>query len=146
MDLHEFECAPVLRNARQFWEVHGFDHYNLVGTVQERCPIKADQLSSVPHSTTTRGRDHTSTLEEHPTGSDEEPLWRLAGQTVRRRSLLMYSIFYERNVPIRTRAGVLEQSMGARIRIGIGLSHRPARLHSISESMPWNKFLGSLKV
>jgi hypothetical protein len=58
----------------------------------------------------------------------------------------MYSIFYERNVPIRTRAGVLEQSMGARLRIGIGLSQWPARLHSLSESMPLNKFLGFLKV
>jgi hypothetical protein len=30
--------------------------------------------------------------------------------------------------------------------IGIGLSYRPARLHSLAELVPWNRFLGSLKV
>ncbi len=37
--------------------------------------------------------------------------------------------------------------MGARNRVGIGLSYRPAaRLHRLVESIPWNRFLGSLKV
>jgi hypothetical protein len=35
----------------------------------------------------------------------------------------------------RISAGVLEQSMGARNRVGLGLSYRPARLHSL-ESIP----------
>jgi hypothetical protein len=35
---------------------------------------------------------------------------------------------------------------GARNRVGIGLSYRPARLHRLSKSIPWNRFLGSLKV
>jgi hypothetical protein len=35
---------------------------------------------------------------------------------------------------------------GARNRVGIGLSYRPARLHSLAESVPWNRFMGSLKV
>jgi hypothetical protein len=26
------------------------------------------------------------------------------------------------------------------------LSYRPARLHELAESVPWNRFLGSLKV
>ena len=39
-----------------------------------------------------------------------------------------------------------EQSMGSRNRVGTGLSYRPARLHSLSELVPWNRFLGSLKV
>ncbi len=48
-------------------------------------------------------------------------------------------------------AGILEQSVGARNRVGIGLSYRPARLHKAGgidslESIPWNQFLGSLKV
>jgi hypothetical protein len=30
----------------------------------------------------------------------------------------------------------LEQSMGARNRVGIGLSTRPARLHRLAESIP----------
>jgi|LakMenEpi03Aug12_release.lakeMendotaPanAssembly.Ray.scaffolds.fasta_scaffold1077138_1 hypothetical protein len=38
-------------------------------------------------------------------------------------------------------AVILEQSMGARNRIGIWLSYRPARLHRLAESNPWNKFL-----
>ena len=43
-------------------------------------------------------------------------------------------------------AGILEQSMGARNREGIGLLYRPARLHRMAESIPWHWFLGSLKV
>jgi hypothetical protein len=61
-----------------------------------------------------------------------------------------------------TRAGIFKQSMGARNRVGIGLSYRPARLHSFlgidpglhkrleiraqATQVPWNRFLGSLKV
>ncbi len=43
-------------------------------------------------------------------------------------------------------AGFFWQSMGARNRVVIGLSYRPARLHRHSELIPWNRFLGSLKV
>jgi hypothetical protein len=43
-------------------------------------------------------------------------------------------------------AGNFKQSMGARNRVGIGLSYRPARLHSLAELVPWDRFLGSLKV
>jgi len=43
-------------------------------------------------------------------------------------------------------AGISEQSIGARNRVGIGLSYRPARLHSLEELVPWNRFLDSLKV
>ncbi len=42
-------------------------------------------------------------------------------------------------------AGIFKQSMGARNRVGIGLSYRPAKLHSLAELVPWNR-LGSLKV
>jgi hypothetical protein len=41
---------------------------------------------------------------------------------------------------------ISKQSMGARNRVGIGLSYRPAKLHSLAELVPWNRFLGSLKV
>jgi hypothetical protein len=37
-------------------------------------------------------------------------------------------------------AGILEQSMGARNRVGIGLSYWSARLHRLEESIPWNRF------
>ncbi len=40
-------------------------------------------------------------------------------------------------------AGIFKQSMGARNWGGIGLSYRPARLHRLSEFIPWNRFLGS---
>jgi hypothetical protein len=43
-------------------------------------------------------------------------------------------------------AGIFKQSMGARNRVGIGLSYRPARLHRLVELIPWNKSLDSLKV
>ncbi len=43
-------------------------------------------------------------------------------------------------------AGIFKQSMGARNRVGIGLSYRPTRLHSLAELVHWNRFLGSLKV
>ncbi len=40
----------------------------------------------------------------------------------------------------------LKQSMGARNRVGIGLSYWPARLRRLAEFIPWNQFLGSLNV
>jgi hypothetical protein len=43
-------------------------------------------------------------------------------------------------------AGILEQSMGARNRLGIGLSYWPARLHRLVELIHWNQFLGSLSL
>jgi hypothetical protein len=43
-------------------------------------------------------------------------------------------------------AGTFKQFMRARNRVGIGLSYRPARLHSLSELVHRNRFLGSLKV
>ncbi len=43
-------------------------------------------------------------------------------------------------------AGIFKQSVGARNRIGIGLSYRPARLHWLAEFIPWNRFLGSIFV
>jgi hypothetical protein len=37
--------------------------------------------------------------------------------------------------------------MGAKNRVGIGLSYRPARLHRLAELLiPWNQFLGFFKV
>ncbi len=38
-----------------------------------------------------------------------------------------------------TRAGIFNQSMGARNRVGMGLSYQPARLHSEAELVPWNR-------
>jgi hypothetical protein len=37
-------------------------------------------------------------------------------------------------------AGISKQSMGARNRVGIGLSYWPARLHRLAELIPWNQF------
>jgi hypothetical protein len=44
-----------------------------------------------------------------------------------------------------TSAGILE-FMGARNQVGTGLSYRPARVHRLSDSIPWNRLLGSLNV
>jgi hypothetical protein len=44
------------------------------------------------------------------------------------------------------RAGIFKQYMGARHRVGIGLSYRPARLHRLAEFIPWNRFMGSINV
>ncbi len=38
-------------------------------------------------------------------------------------------------------AGIFKQSMWARNRVGIGLSYRPVRLHSLAELVSWNRFL-----
>jgi hypothetical protein len=43
-------------------------------------------------------------------------------------------------------AGIFKQSVGVRNRVGIGLSYRPAWLHSLAELVSWNWFLGSLNV
>ncbi len=45
-----------------------------------------------------------------------------------------------------TCAGILEQSMGARNQLGIGLSYRPTWLHRLAELIPWNWCHGPLKV
>jgi hypothetical protein len=43
-------------------------------------------------------------------------------------------------------AGILEQSMKARNRVGMGLSYWPAMLHRLAELIPRNRRLGSLNV
>ncbi len=43
-------------------------------------------------------------------------------------------------------AGIFKQSMGARNRVGIGLSYRTTRLYRLAELIHWNRFLGSLNV
>jgi hypothetical protein len=47
---------------------------------------------------------------------------------------------------VQHRAGIFKQSMGTRNRVGIGLLYRLARLHRLAESIPRNRFLGSLNV
>ncbi len=44
------------------------------------------------------------------------------------------------------KAGIFKKSMGARHRVGIGLSYRPARLHRLAEFINWNRFLGPINV
>jgi hypothetical protein len=46
---------------------------------------------------------------------------------------------------LRYRAGIFKKSMGATNRGGIGLSYRPARLHRLTEFIPWNPFRGPYK-
>jgi hypothetical protein len=43
-------------------------------------------------------------------------------------------------------AGILGLSMGARNRVGVGLSYLPAELNRLAETIPWNRFLGVLKL
>jgi hypothetical protein len=43
-------------------------------------------------------------------------------------------------------AGIFKQSMGDSNRVGIWLLYQPAWLHRVAELIPWNRFLGSLKV
>jgi hypothetical protein len=45
-----------------------------------------------------------------------------------------------------SRAGILKKSIGARHRVGIGLSYRPARLYRLAKLIPWNRFLGFINV
>jgi hypothetical protein len=53
---------------------------------------------------------------------------------------------YAYAIRLHSSAGILEQSRGARNRVGIRLSYRPARLHRLAESYPLNRLLGSIKV
>jgi hypothetical protein len=48
--------------------------------------------------------------------------------------------------PTKLCARIFKQSTGTRNRVGIGLSYRPASLHRLAELIPWDRFLGSLKV
>ncbi len=45
-----------------------------------------------------------------------------------------------------TCAEIFKQSIAARNQVGIGLSYRPARLHTLAELITWNQFLVFLKV
>ncbi len=49
-------------------------------------------------------------------------------------------------ISVRGRRNRVKQSMGARNRVGIGLSYPPARLPRLAEFIPWNQFLGSIVV
>ncbi len=44
------------------------------------------------------------------------------------------------------RAGIFKKSMGARHRGGIGFLYRPARLHRLSEFIPWNQRRGPINI
>jgi hypothetical protein len=46
---------------------------------------------------------------------------------------------------VKSSAGILEQSMRARNRVGVGLSYRPARLYRLAELIPGNDSCGLLK-
>jgi hypothetical protein len=73
----------------------------------------------------------------------------LLGTAVLLFSLLWHAVTipsFEKGLVIGIRAGIFKQSMGSRNRVGSVLSHGPARLHSLAELVPWNRFLGSLKV
>ncbi len=53
------------------------------------------------------------------------------------------------NGDVNSKRSVLEflyNLWGYRNRVEIGISYRPARLHSLVELILWNRFLGSLKV
>ncbi len=54
--------------------------------------------------------------------------------------------FYKMELLPVSSAGIFKQSMGARNRVGIGLSYRLARLHVLAELINWNRCLGSIKV
>jgi len=69
----------------------------------------------------------------------------------------LYTLFNTAHLPplgvsgcrvLKPSAGILEQSKGAKNRVGIGLLYRPARLHMVAESIPssWIRFLRSLNV
>jgi hypothetical protein len=51
-----------------------------------------------------------------------------------------------RDLEVVSCAGIFKQSMGAGNQVELGFSYRPARLCSLAELVPWNRFLGSLKV
>jgi hypothetical protein len=43
-------------------------------------------------------------------------------------------------------AGILEQYIGDKNRVGIGFSYQPAKQHKLAESFHWNRSLGFLNV
>jgi hypothetical protein len=48
--------------------------------------------------------------------------------------------------PTAISAGIFKQSMGARNRVRIELSYRPASLYRLAKLIPWKQFLNSLTV
>jgi hypothetical protein len=75
----------------------------------------------------------------------EDPSGKFSIEPVRATGHTAVSIKLNSQVHLNS-AEILEQSIAARNRVRIGLSYRPAaRLHKLSESIPWNLFLGYLK-
>jgi hypothetical protein len=60
--------------------------------------------------------------------------------------LQLHASRLRRDIDVVNCAVIFKQSVGARNRVGIGLSYRPARLHSLAKLHPWNRFLGSITV
>jgi hypothetical protein len=58
----------------------------------------------------------------------------------------IYFIFTAARLEQYSELEFLNNLWGARNRIGIGLSCRPARLYRLAEFIPWNLFLGSINV
>ncbi len=74
-------------------------------------------------------------------------LYRLEfGTRINREDHALWSLWKCSNPTFAISAGILIQCMGARNRVGTWLSYRPVRLHRLAELIPWNRFLGSLKV
>ncbi len=84
-----------------------------------------------------RGSNHSA--RSHPQGDVRGCLFSCVCLRVR---LLPLCVHY---VSVNS-AGILEQSMGARNRVRVGLSYWPARLERLAKSIPWNRFLGFLIV
>ncbi len=62
------------------------------------------------------------------------------------RNIFSWRANYRANTCTLYGAGIFKQSKGARNRVRIGLSYRTARLHRLVEFIPWNRFLGPIKV
>jgi len=86
-----------------------------------------------------RGKWVVAIITELPLGEREA-----APRTAKKHGLIILVLF--QMLWIAGRARIFKQSMGARNRVRIGLSYRPARLHRLAELMPWNRSLSALKL
>jgi len=106
-----------------------FYHYNLGGNTR-KCPLP---FPTGPLWSTSR----TAIIN---VSSEHIPSWNFVQKQLHFdfHNFIQNFLQAKGNQPIQARAGIFKQSMGARNRVGIGLSYRPARLHRLAKCIPWN--------
>jgi hypothetical protein len=138
---HICSCSPVFHD--QWLKRYLFTHWWKQLLMLGFCSRLSSEHSML-HLWTHQPFQSTSVQQQGPNSITKFGSWKDTFSA----SILSFVIWVWRELLKRLlfSAGIFKESVGARNRIGIGLSYLPARQHRLTELIPWNRFLGSLKV